>query len=751
MKKTTKLVALLLAVIMVVSACGTQTDTTTPAATQAPVPAGSTAEPGPAPTDPATTPAAPAREVDNRLAAEVFGNAYDPADWNAESEALYEQILGDFLEAYAKVKTAKNLSERYAYQAAAEAIMYASAVFIPLTTNGGNYRLGRVVPKSINTTMWGNNEYRYHTVITTEELITAEDYNALKALWAEKAGTGTFSAEAKKFLTDKGYTLKDSYNYTYTGDPDTWDTLSSSRQIVGEPLAPTVDGLYQYNQENQLVPAIATSYTVSDDGLTYTFKLRNDVTWVDSQGRKVADLTADDFVAGMQHLLDSQSSPRGLLVGVIKGAEDYINGVTTNIEDVGVKAVDDYTVEYTLEQDVPYFMSMMAYNLFLPLNRSYFTSQGGKFGAEFDGTAADYTYGSDPDHIAYCGPMIVTAWTKNNTIVYKANESYYDPDALNVHTITWLYNDGQDKLKAYNDTKAGVVDACGLNSEAITTCKADGDMFEKYVSLSETDSTTFCGWINVNRKIYTNYNSTNCPSPKTVTQAEDTVAAMQNVHFRRALVAAFDHASYNAQRVGEELKLNALRNSYTPATFVSLSEEVTIDINGTATTFPAGTFYGQIMQAVLDANGVQIKVWDDEKASGDGFDGWFNPEYCKSELALAAADLAASGIPLSKENPIYVDYPYQSYDPVGQLIGNAVKQSIEEASDGMILVNLVETANRDEYRDTSYNTTYGYEQNTDFNTGSGWGPDYGDPQTYLATMVIDEDGYMLANLGMFGQ
>ena len=80
-----------------------------------------------------------------------------------------------------------------------------------------------------------------------------------------------------------------------------------------------------------------------------------------------------------------------------------------------------------------------------------------------------------------------------------------------------------------------------------------------------------------------------------------------------------------------------------------------------------------------------------------------------------------------------------------------MKQSIEEASGGLIKINLVACATSDEYSDTSYNTQYGYEQNMDFTTSSGWGPDYGDPQTYLATLVIDEDGYMLANLGMFGQ
>ena len=746
-----KFLALILAAAMVLSlaGCGGGTPSTTeaPKTTEA---APSTTQ-APATTEaPETTEAPTQAPADDRLAAEVIGNTYDPADWFAESEELYEEVLGEFLEAYAKVKDAKSLSERYALQAIAEATMYGSALFIPLTTKGGNYRFGRVVPKSVNTTLWGSNEYRYHTVVVTTEIIKADDYNYLKAMWSELAGTGTYIEKAKAYLTEKGYQFKDSYELGYSDDPDTWDFLASSRAAVGEPLGVTIDGLYVYDEENRQVPAIAKSHDVSEDGLTYTFHLRDDVVWVDSQGRKIADLKADDFVAGLQHLMDSQSSPRGLLIDVLKGAKEYINGDDTDFANVGIKAVDDYTLEYTLEKECPYFLSMLAYNIFLPMNRAYFESEGGELGNPDYATAEGYTYGSSPEHIAYCGPMVITNWTQKNTIVYKANESYYDPDKLNVHSITWKFNDGSDTLKAYRDTLDGTIDAAGLNTDAVETCKAEGN-FEPYVTLSETDATTYCGWLNINRKIYTNYNSEAVASPKTMDQANAAVTAMQNVHFRRALIAGFDHANYNAQSVGEELKNNALRNSYTPATFVSLSEDVTVDIDGKATEFKAGTFYGQIIQAVLDARDIKITVWNNELGAGDGYDGWYNPEYCQEELKIAAEELAKEGISISKENPIQIDYPYVAWTATGPNRANAVKQSIEEAAQGLIQINLVPCNNTDEYYDNSYYTTYGYEQNTDLNTSSGWGPDYGDPQTYLATMVIDEDGYMLANLGMFGQ
>ena len=93
------------------------------------------------------------------------------------------------------------------------------------------------------------------------------------------------------------------------------------------------------------------------------------------------------------------------------------------------------------------------------------------------------------------------------------------------------------------------------------------------------------GFFNVNRYAFSNFNdNTAAVSTKTVAQAERTLAAMQNVHFRRALLMSLDRGAYNAQGVGEELKYNSLINSYTPGNFVFLTEDTTIDINGTATT-----------------------------------------------------------------------------------------------------------------------------------------------------------------------
>ena len=232
-----------------------------------------------------------------------------------------------------------------------------------------------------------------------------------------------------------------------------------------------------------------------------------------------------------------------------------------------------------------------------------------------------------------------------------------------------------------------------------------------------------------------------------------THAAFLNVHFRRAIMFALDRATYNAQTVGEDLKYASLVNTYTPGNFVSLEEDTTVDINGTATTFPAGTYYGAIVQAQIDADGLTIKVWDPEAEGGAGsstqFDGWYNPDEAAAELATAVEELAAEGVEVSAENPIYMDIPYFSGSEAFGNRANALKKSIETVLGGAAIVNLVECVDSNAWYYAGYYTDFGYEANYDFYDVSGWGPDYGDPQTYLDTFLPDYSGYMVKCIGLF--
>lgn len=725
MKKFNKIVSLLLALVMVLSlaACG-----------------------GKATTEPTSTTAA--TDADTVTYVDPYADLR--GDHDEVSQAIYDDVLGEFYEYYMESMEETDLSKHYALMAIAEAKMLEAGIFFPTTSKGGNYAMYRKAPYSNTNVLWGNDTYRYHKAIVTTEPLTSEDYYALKDAWTGMIGTGEYEQYAKDYLTGKGYELKDTFNFYFDADPNTWDALNTSNAADSEILVNTYDGLAEYDMENQLKPALAESWEVSEDGLTYTFHIRQGQVWVDNQGRKVADVTADDWVAGMQHCLDAKAGLEYLLGGGmanIVGVDAYVNGETTDFTTVGVKAVDDYTLEYTLTDPTSYFLTMLGYGIFAPLSRTYYESMGGQFGADYDSAADSYKYGKGPDSIAYNGPFLVTSFTSNNSIVFEANATYWDKANNNINHMVFPYTDGSDPLKPYDDFFNGVVDTLGLTNERVNIAKEKGT-YDQYAVVSPTDATSYCGFFNVNRTAFANYNDASVGvTTKDETAIERTNAAMLNNNFRLALATAIDRGAYNEQSVGADLKFNSLINSYTPGDFVNLPEDTTVDINGTATTFPAGTMYGAILQAQLDADGCSIKAWDG--ASSTGYDGWYNPDASATYLAAAIEELAAVGIEVSAENPIYIEMPVRTDSQVTMNMKQAVKKSVETVTGGAIIVTLVEYATRDAYLDATYWYGSGDEANFDMNDGSGWGPDFGDPQTYLATMLPQYAGYMTKCLGLF--
>ena len=690
-----------------------------------------------------------------------------------EERVVYDGALGEFYTYLENAKKTDNLSERYALMALAEAKMLESGVMVPIESEGGNYAMSRVPARTAPTPLYGSDNDRFETSIVADEFITAEQRKEIVAKWLEDGMTAdVFMDWVKQYLTDAGYTFLDSYSVGYTSDPETWDVLSTFKSVNSEPTCMTLDGLVMHDVMNTIQPALAESWEESEDGLTWTFHIREGVKWVDAQGREIGEeVKADDWVAAMEHVFDCQGGQEELY-SVIKNASAYAEGDITDFSEVGIKAVDDRTLVYTLEQKTPYFLSMLTYcGAFGPMCRSYYESQGGKFGADFAPAADSYNYGKSPTTIAYCGPFLVTNWTEKNSINYKANPTYWNADSLNVHELKMLYNDGSDALKAYNDAVSGVLSGAGLGAPALEQAKKDG-LFEDYCYVASSSGATFMGWYNLNRQIFVNYDDeTKAVSSQSHASADEvdvlegvytstieddaarTHRAMNNQNFRLALGFGLDRGSYRAQTVGEELKYNAMRNGLVPGTFVALEEDVTVDINGTSTSFPAGTFYGEICQAQIDADGYPIKVWDpngdDGIGSGDNFDGWYNASAAKEYMAKAVEELRAVGVEITKENPIVIDTTYYNGSQTQTNTRQAYKQSIESSLDGLVRINLVACTSPEEWYSSGYYCDAGVDMNFDVSFTSGWSADYADPGNYLDTVQPEGNGYQTINLGLW--
>ena len=674
------------------------------------------------------------------------------------SEDLYNKVLGEFDTYYKAAKAATNVSERFALMAIAEAKLLSTGVMLPSTAKGGNYAISRIAPYSISSVLWGNDSDRFYTaVIVNEDPLTPALRDEMKAKWGEFETGAEYLAWAKTFLTEKGYTISDTYNLGYTSDPKTWDALATSNAADSEAIVNTYDGLMEYDAKNNQVPALAESYTVSDDGLVYTFKIREGIQWVDYQGKAIEDLTAESFVYGFQHMLDAAGGLEYLVQGVVKNASEYIAGEITDFAEVGVKATDKYTLEYTLEAPTSYFTTMLGYNVFAPISKTFYESKGGVWGVDALADAMAnpdaYTYGTSHENIAYCGPYLVKSAVAENSIVFEANPSYWNKDNVQIKNLSWKFISGKNATESYDLMVDGTFAGSGLNSDAAAKAKADGN-FEKFAYISSTDATSYPVFMNVYRAQYGNYNDETV-APTTFTDLEKVRAnlAMQNKNFRLALTTSLDRGAYNATTVGDDLKFASLVNSYTPGNFVFLKEEVTVQINGTDKTYAAGTFYGQIMQDQLDADGIKVKVWDPTADGGVGasfgYDGWYNVDYSRELLAKAVEELKAVNVEITKENPLKLEIPYYDISDIYSNRAAALEQSIEASTEGLVDVVTVKCGGEDAYN--WYYATYFPEAGDDMNfnmmDNSGWGPDYGDPQTYLDTMFLG--GYMLKCIGLY--
>lgn len=688
------------------------------------------------------------KETETKGALDLEGMSYEE-----QSQAVYDYCLGEFYKYYQEaLEITDDNNMRFAKMAIAEAKLLESGVLCPTQGNYGMYQMSRTAPKSGSSVYWGLDDERYDKIIKATEFIKKEDYTELKTKWAELKGTGKYRDYAIKFLKEKGYKLSDKATRTYATEPATFDLLASSRTADSYPVVNTIEALIHYNEENELIPGLAEALPeVSEDGLTYTFKIKQGLKWVDAQEREIDDVQADDFVASMQHACDAQGGLEFLLEGCILNADKYIAGDITDFSEVGVKAVDKYTLQYTLEKPCPYFTSMFGYSVFFPMCRSFYESQGGKFGTEYDNSVDSYKYGKTPNNIAYCGAYVIKSYTQKNSIVYKPNKAYWDKDSVTIKNFTYLYNDGADLTKNYKAALKGDLDGISLTGGLLETAKKDGN-FDKYAIVSDVDGTTFASLYNLNRSAYCNFNDeSKVVSTKSDEEKDRTKKAMLNQNFRLALNYGFDRASYNAQRAGEECKNFSLKNSWTDWDLVYTTEDVTVDINGTPTEFKAGTSYGEMVQAQVTADGYPFKVYDPEAndgaGSGVGYDGWYNPDEAKKAIEAAAKELADQGVTIDKDHPIYLDITVQSTSEVFMNRTNAYKQSLEAALGGYVVLVINEVADPDTWSSCGYACSNGYEMNYDIYDYTGWGPDYGDPSTFLDTMA--PGGYETKNLGMY--
>ncbi|MGG2093209.1 peptide ABC transporter substrate-binding protein [Bacillus sp. S13(2024)] len=244
-------------------------------------------------------------------------------------------------------------------------------------------------------------------------------------------------------------------NLLETAELPTMDTTLTTDGTSSSVMNNTMEGLYRLGKDNKLVPGVAESYEKSADGKKYTFKLRKDAKW--SNGDPV---TAKDFVYSWQRAVNPDTAAKSAYIMFdVKNAEK-INMKQLPVDQLGVKAVDDYTLEVELDNPVPYFVDLTVYPLFYPLDEKYVKEQGAKYGLEANTTL-------------YNGPFVLSEWKHEQSFQLKKNPSYWDNKTVKLEEIN--FNIVKDTATAVNLYETKAVDRVYLSAEFVDKYKGGKD------------------------------------------------------------------------------------------------------------------------------------------------------------------------------------------------------------------------------------------------------------------------------------
>ena len=255
-----------------------------------------------------------------------------------------------------------------------------------------------------------------------------------------------------------------------TVECSTMDVMNTIKMTYATELAVarhTYDALVKLDGNNAVCPAAAESWESSDDGMVWTFKLRQGAKWVDNTGAVVGDVTANDFVFAWSELINpanaSEYSSFGMVFKNAQAYWDYKSGESTTevtLDQVGFKALDDYTLQVELENYQPYFLQTVKFEVLSPVYEPFYTQVG-----------AD-AYGTAPDKMLYNGAFYMTEWVTDNKIVVVKNPNWYDADSVSLEKITFAkYTDRNTAINAFQGGEIDIIDLSNGDQSGMFTAE----------------------------------------------------------------------------------------------------------------------------------------------------------------------------------------------------------------------------------------------------------------------------------------
>lgn len=479
------------------------------------------------------------------------------------------------------------------------------------------------------------------------------------------------------------------FSYVYETDPDSLNYLTTGKAAVANITSNVVDGLMENDRYGNFVPSMAEDWSVSQDGLTYTYTIRKDAKWYTSEGEEYAPVKAQDFVTGLKYAADNKSEALYLVQESIKGLDAYVKGEVKDFSEVGIKAIDDQTVQYTLNKPESFWNSKTTMGILAPVNEEFLTSKG-----------SDFAKATDPSSILYNGPFLLKSLVAKSSVEFEKNPNYWDKDNVHIDKVKLSFWDGQDTGKLADTFKDGGFSMARLFPTSAGYPELEKE-FKDNIVYTPQDSATFLVGTNIDRQSY-KYTSKTTDEQKTSTKK-----ALLNKDFRQAIAFGFDRTAYASQVNGESGASKLLRNLFVPPTFVQAD----------------GKNFGDLVKEKLVTYGDE---WKDVNLD-DAQDGLYNPEKAKAEFAKAKTALQAEGV----QFPIHLDMPVDQTNTTKVQRVQSLKQSLEATLGTDNVVVDIQQLQKDEVLNVTYFAETAAGEDWDLSDNVGWSPDYIDPSTYL--------------------
>ena len=478
---------------------------------------------------------------------------------------------------------------------------------------------------------------------------------------------------------------------------ETFNILYTQRAEDGENLTSLVDGLLESNPKGELVPCIAEEWGTEDGGLTWTFKLREGVKWVDVNGQEKADCVAQDFATGLEWVLNfykNDSSNTAMPIEMIKGAKEYYEYTKTLSEEeakaltagegskfremVGLETPDDYTVVYHCVTEKPYFDSLASYVCLYPMSQAMVDELGGP----------DAVRSMNNENMWYNGCYTMTSYIQGNEKIFTKNPMYWDTEAKLFDTVTVKMVESNDV--AFQLYQTGDVDYVQLGEAQVNTIAKDANNeFHDYLVPDVPSHFSY--------QVQFNYNK----NKEDGTPDTNWNTAIANEAFRLSWYYGIDFTNY-WKRVNAINPMSCENNFYTMKGLVYTSD---------------GTDYTDLVRkemGMTDENGTTPIRLDAEKA-----------EQYKQQ---AIEELTAQGVTFPVEADFYISASSQTALDSANVLAQVFSDCL---GDDYVKLN-IKTYIQSSRNEVSVPHLHSFMIN-------GWGADYGDPQNYLGQMTYGED------------